>query len=49
MTRIPVTVGQHKVVVTANGSAGETVELFEFDKLNIAKGQKVFLIIPSLR
>ena len=49
MTRIPVSVGTHKVVVTANGSAGDTVELFEFDKLNIAKGQKVFLIIPSLR
>ena len=49
MTRIPVTPGQHKVVVTANGSAGETVELFEFDKLNVAKGQKVFLIVPSIR
>ena len=49
MTRIPVSVGTHKVVVTANGSAGETVELFEFDKLNVAKGQKVFLIVPSIR
>ncbi|MBO7551057.1 MAG: hypothetical protein J6T62_06000 [Fibrobacter sp.] len=49
MTRIPVTPGKHKVVVTANGSAGETVELFEFDKLNVAKGQKVFLIVPSIR
>lgn len=49
MTRIPVAAGQHKVVVTANGPAGETIELFEFDKLNVAKGQKVFLIVPSLR
>ena len=49
MTRIPVTTGQHKVVVTANGSNGETVEIFEFDKINVTKGQKVFLIVPSLR
>ncbi|MBO7413546.1 MAG: hypothetical protein J6U20_07790 [Fibrobacter sp.] len=49
MTRIPVTTGNHKVVVTANGRNGETVELFEFDKLNVAKGQKVFLIVPSIR
>ena len=49
MTRIPVTTGQHKVVVTSHGSAGETVEIFEFDKINVAKGQKVFLIIPSIR
>ena len=49
MTRIPVSVGQHKVVVTANGAAGNTVEIFEFDKLQVAKGQKVFLIIPSIR
>lgn len=48
MTRIPVSTGEHKVVVTANSGSGGTVELFEFDKINVAKGQKIFLIVPSI-
>lgn len=48
MTRIPVTTGKHKVVVTANGVGG-TVQAFEFDNLNVGKGQKVFLFIPAIK
>lgn len=48
MTRIPVTVGKHKVVVTANGNGG-TVQSFEFDNLNVGKGQKVFLFVPAIK
>lgn len=49
MTRIPVTTGNHKVVVTANSSSGGTVEIFNFDNIKVSQGQKIFLIIPSIK
>lgn len=49
MTRIPVAPGAHKVTVTANSSDGGTVETFSFDNIDVKKGKKVFLVIPSIK
>lgn len=49
MTRIPVEAGTHKVSVAALNSYGNVVELFDFKTIQVKKGQKVFLFVPSIR
>jgi hypothetical protein len=49
MTRMPVEPGSHSVSVAAQGSHGETVGVYNFDKIPVKKGQKVFLIIPAIK
>jgi hypothetical protein len=49
MTRIPVEPGSHSVSVAAQGSHGETVGVYNFDKIPVKKGQKVFVIVPAIK
>ena len=49
MTRIPVETGSHSVSVAAQGSHGETVGVYNFDKIPVKKGQKVLLIVPAIK
>lgn len=49
MTRIPVDPGSHSVSVAAQGKNGGTVNVYNFDKIPVKKGQKVFLIIPAIK
>lgn len=49
MTRMPVQPGSHDVSVAAQSSNGGTVEVYNFDKIPVRKGQKVFLFVPALK
>lgn len=49
MTRLPVEPGSHSVSVAAQGSHGETVGVYNFDKIPVKKGQKVLLIVPAIK
>lgn len=49
MTRIPVEPGSHSVTVAAQSADGGTVSVYNFDKMPVKKGQKVLLIVPSIK
>jgi len=49
MTRLPVEAGSHSVTVAAQGAYGETVGVYNFDKIPVRKGQKVLLIVPAIK
>lgn len=49
MSRTPVETGVHNVTVKATGMNGGYAGEYTFKDLKVARGQKVFLIIPAIR
>ena len=49
MTRIPVEPGSHEVTVAAEGSDGNTVNIFKFGNVEVKKGEKKFIFVPAIK
>ena len=48
VTRIPVDAGKHQVTITALGSMGQVVGDYRLGQVSVAKGQKKFILVPSI-